>query len=545
MTKLLKILGLTGISSLTILNVLAQNCVSDFSAFQATNTNGTINWEQFGKIDLPFTLVYGGPTISGDFLQPLRHGFTHLSDNNSFRLISPSQRAILYYGVAYPNQDQPLELFRSPWNNDLNVYSNKWANDHAKFASEAAENTGKIEADIMLFDIERQWRTDFDILQLKRNQAIDPSFRNLSDPSFLSTYKKDLRAIYAKPLQQFKQMGYGATTKVSTYSDSPIWNTFDNIQGYTWQEWKVAKEPLNYLLQNDDGEVGGEFENELDFLAPSAYYYYDYPHPFAGEYLSYLLFQIEANKARSNKPIIPFVWMRYSFTPAYQNSFIKPWMAEATAIFPFFSGADGLWLWESPPNFQNDENLSTYEYFLKGLKRLSTYKYMFEGDHELVIAESARDLNESKMPIWRGVYKENKLLIAAHNPFAKDENELISVPISYQNYKGNIELKGHETSLCLIDLSILGMESEPSFSMVVYPNPSFGKLLVSFNAKKTSEVIFELYNNLGQQVKGGSIIPKSGENEFEIDLQNINSKVLNLRLVQDDMVLSKKLVLSK
>ncbi|SOE19778.1 Por secretion system C-terminal sorting domain-containing protein [Spirosomataceae bacterium TFI 002] len=544
MTKLLKILGFSLFCSLTILTSLAQECNDSFSAsFQLSSSNRTINWDQFGKIDLPFTMVYGGPIFDGNKTRPLSHGFTHLSDYNAFAAIPASQRALIYYGVAFPNQNQPWETIRSPWNNNETIYSQKWDKDHQDFANGLPENTGKIEADIMLFDIERQWRSDFDILQLKGNSNIDNQYNNLSNESFLATYKRDLREQYTKPLVRFRNLGYGSNTKVSSYSDAPIWNVFSNITGYSWNDWQKSQAPLNYLLQNDQGGVGGSFNDELDFMAPSAYYYYDYPHPFAGEYLSYLLFQIEANKARTSKKVIPFVWLRYSFTPDYQNQFIRPWMAEATAIFPFFSGADGLWLWENPFNFTNDENFKTYEYFLKGLKRISAYNSMFTGDYELVIEESARDLNESKKPVWRGVVKDNLFLVAAHNPFAKDENEKTNILVSYKNFTKSIQLNGYETALCLYDLNVLAIDEPDGHEFQIFPNPTLERVRIIFNSKTVEKLNVLIHSTNGVLLQQQEYKPIVGANKFELNIPKIDAKVLLISVFQSGETYSRKIVI--
>ncbi len=121
---------------------------------------------------------------------------------------------------------------------------------------------------------------------------------------------------------------------------------------------------------------------------------------------------------------------------------ILPFQAQATAIFPFFSGAKGLWLWENGGIANTrQENYAAYEHFIYGLYRLSEFKDMFEGAYDLVIPESARDLMTSKKPVWRGVVKNGNILIAAQNPYAGD-NDVTSVTLSYQKWVKTISLKG-------------------------------------------------------------------------------------------------------
>src|SRR5690606_13618002 len=154
----------------------------------------------------------------------------------------------------------------------------------------------------------------------------------------------------------------------SSYSDVPVRGTWLNITANSWQDWTTNPARTHYLLQNDAGRVGGSFYEKLDFLTPSPYYYCEYSNPLGKEYLSYLLFQVEVNRAWSNKPKVPFVWMRYhdSFNPGAPQ--LSGLVAEATAIFPFMAGAKGLWLWENN-SFEStrQENYAAYEHFIYGL----------------------------------------------------------------------------------------------------------------------------------------------------------------------------------
>src|SRR5690606_39089601 len=215
--------------------------------------------------------------------------------------------------------------------------------------------------------------------------------------------------------------------------------TWLNISTNSWADWTTNLSRTHYLMHNEEGKIGGNVYNQLDVLTPSPYYYYNFDNPLGKEYLSYLLFQIEVNKAWSNKPVVPFVWLRYHDAYNAEATWIEPFMAEATAIFPFFSGASGLWLWDNPGLEQENRNFATYEHFIYGLYRLSQFRHFFEGNYQLIIPQPARDLMEQVKPVWRGVVKDREILIAAHNPFAAD-NEETSVFLTHQNWTRTIKL---------------------------------------------------------------------------------------------------------
>jgi hypothetical protein len=501
------------------------------------STQTQINWDVFPEFQLPFQLIYGPNIVDGNISGPLKHGFSHISDNQYLSKIPKNQRALIYYGVAYPDANQPWELARSPWGNDFSTYEKKWKNDYLNLSQISGGGT-EIEADIFVYDIERVWRFDFEISQFKNNSIVPNQYKSLSATDFLKAYKSDMKGLYSYAVKSFKSNGNSTANKVSSYSDTPIVNTFDNIQGKTWLDWQNNKIGLNFITTNNEGNVGSDFYKELDYITPSAYYYYDYPHPFAGEYLSYLLFQIEANKAWSDKPIIPFVWLRYSSNSAIIDVPIRPWMAEATAIFPFFSGADGLWLWENPTLKSKETGI--YNYFNKGLFRLSMFKDFFEGDYKLVIETSARDYNESKLPIWRGVVKNNEILIAACNPFAVSENEEINIGVSYGNWSTTISLKGYETKLCKYDMSVLSTLEEQKFN--VYPNPVNETLNVSLMSIVNGKANVKLIDKNGRFLKEFEVDLVLGENTIELDVADLNIKDFFLQVSFNGQRIIKKII---
>ncbi|MFY7908740.1 MAG: T9SS C-terminal target domain-containing protein, partial [Emticicia sp.] len=454
---------------------MAQNsCQPSSFLLKPTTQNRTIEWQKFPEFSLPFSIVYGGPRF-GDFQKlPLKHGFSHLatSDGNDADL-PRNQRAAVWYGTGYPSANQPWETIKSPWGNNIELYKNKWRNDMSGFANNFLNSAGTGIADIDLFvpDIELQIKSNDSILLLRNHPTTPLAFRSLDNQSFITQYKKDIQTLYGQAFIETKKY-ITPSTKIGGYSDAPILNTYINIAGNSWQKWTSDVSLLNYINYDfSKNALGGTAYDNQDFYSPAAYYYYDFPNPLAPDYLAYLLFQIEVNRAWTNKPIIPFVWLRYSYTPQFVKKFIRPFMAEATAIFPFFSGAKGLWLWDDPGTFSNNENYATYEYFINGLYRLSQYKEMFTGNYELVIQTTARDYVDTRKPIWRAVAKGNELLVAAHNPYAKDENEVVTIEVAYKNYRQNITLKGYEVFLCKFDMTLL--TNEPTITnFEVSPNPA-------------------------------------------------------------------------
>lgn len=517
-----------------------QNCKPPYILNPVTTSN-IIEWEKFPEFSLPFKIIYSGPRFGDTQSQPLKHGFSHLAtfSGPEPESVPVRNRALLWYGVATSSGDQPLanNALRSPWGNDTVAYRNYWDN-----------YAGSIfQADIICLDIERMQREDRDILALKSNNQIPQQYRNLSDSDFLSTYKRDIRWWYTEPINRLKGKELHQAAQMTAYSDVPVRNTWLNITTNSWQDWTTNLARTHYLTQDNAGKIGGSYYNELDYISPSPYYYYGYDNPFGKDYLSYLLFHIEVNRAWSDKPVVPFVWLRIHDSYDPTTPMITPFMAEATAIFPFFSGASGLWLWENP-FFPGDrqENYAAYEYFINGLYRLSQFTDMFEGSHELVIPQSARDHMELQNPVWRGVVKGSNIVIAAQNPYAADDAET-SVNVSYQKWHKTIILKGKEVFLCKFDLNDTVTSTEPFLSDVyVYANPVQHDLNVAlFGFNGLVNVDFTLFNANGQIILDKKLKSFTGSTKELITLPKLASGMYFARFASKDKIITRKVVVNQ
>ena len=176
----------------------AQNACQT-STFQliTTTKNRTIEWQKFPDFTLPFAIVYGGPRFGDAQKLPLKHGFSHLatSDGNEADLPT-NQRAMVWYGVGYPNQNQPWETIKSPWNNNLELYKTKWRNDLSGFADAYSGSAGTKITDIDLFvpDIELQIKSNDSILVLRNHPTTPNAYKTLDNQAFITQYKKDIQA---------------------------------------------------------------------------------------------------------------------------------------------------------------------------------------------------------------------------------------------------------------------------------------------------------------------------------------------------------------
>ena len=492
-----------GILLFFVQGVKAQECVQELS-FPFTASDNELRWDQFPEFSLPFSIVYAGtPRIF--YPDPFfSRGFSHAAHPNGIHALPSTRKAYIYYGVA--SSGQPWGTHKSPFGNDLNEYKKKWDSEIDYFAS---LNDGSVEVDVFCLDIEMHHKSRDSIVALKQMAFVPQEFRNLSDDAFVQQYQKSMRDLYAEAAKYIKSK---IKARIFTaYGDVPIFNTFTNLTGPTWERWQTDPELLNFLCR-DGNKAGGAFYDQMDILSPNAYFYYDYPHLFAGDYLAYLMFQIEANAAWSTKDQWVFLWNKYSYTPRYVGQNIKPWMSEAMAIFPFFSGAKGLWIWDQEPSLPS---YAPYNYFMKGLYRLAQYKHFFEGEYQLVKPMSAREHLDTQEPIWRGVIKDGKILVVAHQPWASSAEQENALVVRYGNWSTAIKLKGYEVFMCEFPLDVVSGNEPETMQVTVYPNPGKEKVHFTIQSSIDEERTLELRDELGRQWLTKNIsYQKSGELEL-------------------------------
>lgn len=532
----------------------AQECTSSFQ-WTPVKTNNVIEWEKFPTFSLPFTIIYEGPRFGDTKSLPLSRGFSHLAtfSGNESATLPFEQRAVTWYHVATEASSEPWadRAVRSPWGNNQNLYNSIWENQLRGHADAFQDSQGgkPLAYSIVGLDIERIFDTDREIAAIKNQPRIPEAYRSLTDAQFVERYKRDMQRQYAAPVDFLRKKSV-ETTKIGSYSDALIRGSFTNwlaMDLTTWKDWTTNANLLLHVMKDStSGQPGGPFYNQLNLLTPSCYYYYDYnTSPLGKDYLAYLLFVIEANRVWSDKPVIPYIWMRYhdAFNPTVP--FVPSFVAEATAIFPFFSGAKGLWLWEAPVDPSRQDNYASYEYFIGGLYRLSQFKEFFEGANQLVIPTPALESSKAKSAIWRGVVKGSNILIAAQNPYVSSDTQETIINVSFQNWQKTITLKGREVFLCSFDLNtITSVEEKYGLKdITVMPNPTHEKIHYRVESEASAVASVGLIDLAGKVYSKEEVLLKKGVNEREINASKLPTGTYLLQIEVNGKRLSEKVLI--
>ena len=279
--------------------------------------------------------------------------------------------------------------------------------------------------------------------------------------------------------------------------------------GWTMPAQHTPADPSKAILSSrdrgmPDAIVGKSFSDYADFQMPGVYNRspaFDYSASHTGEqeahWLAAVLGEQEINSALSPKKRIAWQWLFNTQSPDFPDSPkadhpAPPAVAEGTAIFYWFTGADGVLFWDdevdltpnrntlpdSDPNkgLGSDRNYSCYEYYLIGLWRLFYHhRDLFTGKERYLNQETecsfdkgvtwhkynAGDLKRKSLPFARAIVNGNQILIAAHAPYAAPDKKT-SMMVRYidgtYQFTTEINLTGDEV--------YLGRATMPKFKTV-------------------------------------------------------------------------------
>ena len=503
------------------------------------DTSGhAINWQQFPDFQLPFTIVYHGEVPLDSTAWPLIKGFSHIDGRGlPYRdTIWPNQRAYNWTGIANAdnwayNTSQPWRMIKSPWENDIQGYRERWDHRFDVILSRYKYQppAGQFAIDLVIADLEWAFHSDEGMLSIKNDPLVPLYYQNLTDEEFIASYKKDMSLLYAESLRYAKDSLH-SSTKISSYAEVPVRRTWWTIDDTTWQSWITDSSRVDYLMEDSSGFMNSVFYNFHDIICPSVYYFYNVDSvPIGKKYLAYNLFQSEVNAVWSDKDQLVYCWLNYHGSGSHLP--IKLWMSEATAIFPLMSGSVGVYPWKPV----QPQGYDSYEYFIKGLYRLSQFNDFFDGDEIYVNPLSAHECFVNDLPIWRGVVNGYNILIVAHNPFANPSDTTL-VPVAYGAWSDTIALIGTEVFLCKFDMWYVGAPESPKVQEVkVYPNPTSGLLHISSGEKISYINLIELNGKITSL--------QSPDNQYStIDISKFPVNTYVIEIVTKNRVYYKKIV---
>lgn len=205
-----------------------------------------------------------------------------------------------------------------------------------------------------------------------------------------------------------------------------------------------------------DNQLWQHVDKDADFYAPSIYVFYDDPGS-----VYYMAANVEENYNRirqyGDRPIYAYTWMRYHQSNAeLGGQELAPYLIEAMAIVPFFSGASGCVLWGWEPGgggWPIYDNLPT---FLAAKYRLNKISEIINRG-KLCIAAPAQELWIEKRPIIRHLIHNDWCVTMAVNPW-QDVDDETTLRWACEGFDGCVTMRGKRITLLCTNLAFASVE---------------------------------------------------------------------------------------
>ncbi|MER8887036.1 hypothetical protein [Mesorhizobium sp. M0816] len=190
----------------------------------------------------------------------------------------------------------------------------------------------------------------------------------------------------------------------------------------------------------------------VDFYIASIYVLHNRP-----DSVLYMAANVEENFLRtrslSDKPVYAYVWLRFhDANPRLKGTELPPYLVEAMAIVPYFSGAKGvvLWGWEPQLKVGTRQPYEQLALFAQSLKRISALSEKIAHGRLIIDQPAYAVWNTRGSLIRRVIVDENECVVMAINPWQND-NERTTQPIKCGSLSAQIVLKGKRTTLVVVN----------------------------------------------------------------------------------------------
>lgn len=289
------------------------------------------------------------------------------------------------------------------------------------------------EGALFVHDIEFQFEEDIE------KAWADPAARAASGAKtleeFQGAYFREWASWFALPCQWAKERY--PKTPVGIYGPQPFRRDY----------WGVAGKSARQIdgTHRMDHELWRHIDPSVDFYIASVYIFYEDPGS-----LYYLASNIEENVARTrrfgDKPVYAYEWMRYhNSNKELSGQELSPWLVEAMAVLPYFSGARGVVLWGWEPGVPT-QPYHRMPLFLRSLDRVARHSERI-GSAELVIDEPAPVLWKEKRPLVRKLrVSEDEWYVLAIDPHQEDD-AVSTLEVVVGGRTVPLEMRGRHTGI--------------------------------------------------------------------------------------------------
>jgi len=357
----------------------------------------------------------GGDRTGENRKQAMAHGFESVS--------------LLGTYSDYPgNQKQAIQAGKG------DTHSNPWLKPDY-FESIIKRNIDQRGNDGAIFVHDIEFGFEEDASKAWENPAAKTASGAKNIEEFTAAYFREWASWYALPCKWAKE--HYPQTPVGIYGPQPFRRDYWGVAGKTAQQIDGTHRMDHELWQHIDPFV--------DFYIASVYFFYEQPGS-----IYYLASNIEENVQRTrqfgDKPVYAYEWLRYhDSNKDLKGQELSPWLVEAMAVVPYFSGARGvvLWGWEPKATGQPYQQLPLY---LRSLSRIAKHSEQL-GKAQLIIDEPAPLLWKEKRPLVRKLrVSDHEWFVLALNPHQNDATTS-HTPVTCGLQTLNLELRGRHTEI--------------------------------------------------------------------------------------------------
>jgi hypothetical protein len=387
----------------------------------ATNDTAapTPTWDQVRRVTMSgglrvFWNVHGGDNAL-NYREAAAHGFEMVTLLNTYSDYPGRQKENISTALA-TNRNNP---WRKPEFFERIIKRN--------IASRTNEGA------LFVHDIEFSFEEDTD--KAWADPAVCAASHATTREQFAAAYFREWATWFSLPCTWAKEKFPGKP--VGIYGPQPFRRDYWGLTGKRAQQMDGT--------HRTDAELWQHIDPTVDFYIASVYVFYEDPGS-----LYYIAANIEENVERTrrfgNKPLYAYEWLRYhDSNKKLAGRELAPWLVEAMAVLPYFSGARGLVVWGSEPKLKG-QYYRSLPAFCSSLGRVADLSGKMAKAQRLPDVP-AHQLWKAKQPLVRRLQvAAGEWVVLAVNPWqADDANSSLAVELGGHNLK--LELRGKHTEL--------------------------------------------------------------------------------------------------
>lgn len=387
-------------------------------------------WESIRSVKMSgdlraFWNVVGAPTHD---VPALSQGFDTVHLLNDFSDYPGKQARNIH---TYVQRKRPAT---NPW--DRPVFFEEILRRNIDIIAERPDLVARADS-LFVHDIEFEFEQDID------KAWADPEARAASGVDTREAFQEAYLAEWAKWFSLPCQWG---TEKIpdlpaGLYGPQPFRRDYWGIAGKD-----AAQIDGTHLL---DAALWKHIDPHVDFYIASIYVFYDDPGS-----VFYIASNIEENFLRTrqygDKPVYAYSWLRYhNGNPSLGNRELPPWLADATAVVPYFFGAKGNVLWGWEPNSRETKLYGNLPVYTDSLARVADLSDKLSKATPAADDPPAHQQWKNKTPLLKRLKvsgTDDEWIVLAANPWqAEDEKSALEISCGKRTF--TLELQGRHSDI--------------------------------------------------------------------------------------------------